>query len=231
MLIRSVVADAFETTCRLVGSDRSASCVVVDPGMGIAERLPGILDAHRRAVAGVLLTHGHLDHTYAVTDICNAYDVPCYVHRADRPMLDDPMPWLGSEFGPQFESVLPEDWQWHPPTNVVEVAEGDELALAGLRFSVHHTPGHTPGSVMYGFTGEGVSYRLVGDVLYAGTIGRTDMPGGDRAQTLHSLRLLLAEPDELVLLTGHFADTTVGAERDTNPFMVQARAAEPAARE
>ncbi|MFC6301980.1 MBL fold metallo-hydrolase [Oerskovia jenensis] len=221
-MIESVVADAFETKCRLVGSNRSSSCVVVDPGLGIMERLPDVLAVHRRTVAGVLLTHGHLDHTFAVTDICDAYDVPCYVHPGDLPMLDDPMPWLGAEFGPQFDAVLPVNWRWRRPTNVVEVAEGDELALADLLFSVHHTPGHTPGSVMYGFSGEDVRYRLVGDVLYAGTIGRTDMPGGDRAQTLASLRRLLEEPDDLVLLTGHFADTTVGAERDNNPFMVQA---------
>lgn len=222
MLIRTLIADAFETKCRVISADGSKECVVVDPGMGVARTLPEIIDASDRQVVAVLLTHGHLDHTYAAADVCSRYDVPCYIHPADREMLEDPMPWLGPEFGPQFEAALPRGWQWASPHAVQELAAGAVLNMAGIHFRVEHTPGHTPGSVMYAFSHEGSKYCLVGDVLYAGSIGRTDMPGGDRAQTLASLRGVLEKDDDTVLLTGHGADTTVGAERRSNPFMVQA---------
>ncbi|MEO3776725.1 MBL fold metallo-hydrolase [Micromonospora sp. B11E3] len=169
----------------------------------------------------MLLTHGHLDHTYSVAAIEAAHRLPIYLHPADHGMLADPFSGLGDEFGPQFAQVLGPEWTWRQPHDVRSLGDGDLLALAGLELRVDHTPGHTPGSVMFNLPGDRC---LVGDTLYAGTIGRTDMPGGSRAQTLTSLRGLLRKPDRTVLLTGHGEDSTVGRERVENQFMVQAAA-------
>jgi glyoxylase-like metal-dependent hydrolase (beta-lactamase superfamily II) len=224
VFITSVVADAFATKCYLVAAAEGADCVVVDPGYGVGDRLGAALARHGLTPRAVLLTHGHLDHTYSVTAIGARHRIPVYLHPADHGMLVDPFAGLGDEFGPQFEAILSPDWRWRQPYDVRPLAGGDRLELAGLTLGVDHTPGHTPGSVMYNLPGgrRGPSYCLVGDTLYAGTIGRTDMPGGSRADTLHSLQGLLAKRDSTVLLTGHGEDTTVGRERVGNQFMVQA---------
>lgn len=226
MFITTVVADAFATKCYLLAAAEGGDCVVVDPGYGVAERLGPTLEKHGLVPRAVLLTHGHLDHTYSVTAIEATHRLPIYLHPADQGMLVDPFSGLGDEFGPQFAQILDPDWSWRQPHEVRPLADGDLLALAGLELRVDHTPGHTPGSVMFNLPGDRHtgSYCLVGDTLYAGTIGRTDMPGGSRAHTLASLRGLLRKADRTVLLTGHGEDTTVGRERVENQFMVQAAA-------
>jgi glyoxylase-like metal-dependent hydrolase (beta-lactamase superfamily II) len=224
MLIANVLADAFETKCYLLATDRGADCVIVDPGFRVAERLGPALDRLGLRPRAVLLTHGHLDHTYSVTEVCRTYRIPVYLHPGDHWMLSDPFAGLGCEFGPQFERILEPRWRWHEPDDVRPLRGGDVLELAGLRLGVDHTPGHTPGSVMFNLPGDAAahSYLLVGDVLYAGSIGRTDMPGGSRAQTLMSLKGVLAKADETVLLTGHGENSTVARERTGNIFMRQA---------
>ena len=225
MLIETVRADAFATKCYLLATGQGADCVLVDPGYGVAEKLGTALDAHGLRPRAVLLTHGHLDHTYSVTAVSAAYRIPVYLHPGDHFMLADPFAGLGP-FLPEFEEIVGPRWRWTQPDDVRTMGHGDELELAGLRLTVDHTPGHTPGSVMYNLPGESVgpSYCLVGDTMYAGTIGRTDMPGGNRGQTLMSLKGVLAKPDGTVLLTGHGDDSTVAVERVANPFMRQAAA-------
>ncbi|MGC5030973.1 MBL fold metallo-hydrolase [Micromonospora sp. DT229] len=224
MFITTVVADAFATKCYLVAAAEGGDCVVVDPGYGVSERLGQALDRHGLTARAVLLTHGHLDHTYSVPAVEATHRLPIYLHPADHHMLADPFSGLGDEFGPQFAQLLGPEWTWRQPHDVHTLSDGDLFRVSGLEIRVDHTPGHTPGSVMFNLPGDrpGESYCLVGDTLYAGTIGRTDMPGGSRAQTLHSLRGLLRKADQTVLLTGHGEDTTVGRERFANQFMVQA---------
>lgn len=228
MLITTVVADAFATKCYLLAPRAGAECVIVDPGFGVAERLAKTVADLGLRPTGVLLTHGHLDHTRSVGPVCAAYGVPAYIHPADNGMLSDPLSGLGPEFTPEFEQILGPCWRWEEPSDVRALRGGTVLELAGLELAVDHTPGHTPGSVMFNLrdaTSDQASdqaYCLVGDVLYAGSIGRTDMPGGNRGQTLTSLKSVLAKPDETLLLTGHGDDSTVGVERHANPFMRQA---------
>ncbi|RBM19453.1 MBL fold metallo-hydrolase [Streptomyces sp. PT12] len=229
MLIGTVVADAWGTKCYYVARGPGQECVVVDPGMGVTDRLREAVEAHGLRPRAVLLTHGHLDHTHSAAAVSSAFGIPVYLHPADHGMLVDPIPGLGDEFGPRFERLLGPRWRWQEPTDVRPLVGGSVLECAGLALGVDHTPGHTPGSVMFNLSGDASirSYCLVGDVVYAGSIGRTDMPGGSRAQTLASLRGLLAKPDDTVLLTGHEEDSTVGVERTANPFMRQAAASGP----
>ncbi|MFI7273058.1 MBL fold metallo-hydrolase [Streptomyces sp. NPDC049879] len=224
MLIRTVTADAWGTKCYYVATGPGRECVIVDPGMGVTDRLRTAVDSLGLRPRAVLLTHGHLDHTHSAAAVSAAFRIPVYLHPGDHHMLVDPIPALGSEFGPQFERLLGPRWTWQEPADVRPLAGGTVLELAGMELGVDHTPGHTPGSVMFDLPGDATvrSYCLVGDVVYAGSIGRTDMPGGSRAHTLASLRGLMAKRDDTVLLTGHEEDSTVGAERTGNPFFRRA---------
>lgn len=225
MFIRTVEADAFATKCYVIATGRGSECVVVDPGMGVADRLEKLLADNGLRPTAVLLTHGHLDHTYSVPSVCRTHRIPVYLHPADFTMLSDPFSGLGSEFGPQFQELLPADWEWDEPHDVLPLQGDNVLELAGLEITVVHTPGHTPGCVMYGLPTDATPKPtyLVGDTIYAGTIGRTDMPGGSRADTLLSLKhKVLSWSDDTILLTGHGDDSTVGRERVVNPFVKQA---------
>lgn len=223
-LIRTVVADAFATKCYLLAPDGGTDCVIVDPGFGVTCQLDKALTEEGLRPRAVLLTHGHLDHTFSVTQVSSAHRVPVYLHAADHWMLADPLAGLGQEFALQFEAHLPAKWDWRQPDDVRTMTGGDVLELAGLSVAVDHTPGHTRGSVMFNLSGEAgdPGFCLVGDTLYAKTIGRTDMPSGSRAGILGSLRQLLTKAPETVLLTGHGEDTTLAAERVRNPFVWQA---------
>jgi glyoxylase-like metal-dependent hydrolase (beta-lactamase superfamily II) len=225
MLIDHVVAEAFGTKCFVVAPGDGPECVVVDPGIGVFGRLQAYLDAKRLRPVAALITHGHLDHTFSVTPLSGDRDVPAYVHPADRHLLADPFLGLGPLFTPQFRAEIGPDWAWTEPDQVRPLDDGTDLELAGLKLRVDHVPGHTPGSVMFTLPGdaEADAYCLIGDTMYAGTIGRTDMPGGSRPQMLRSLKTkVLTMSDDTALLTGHGRDTTVGAERYTNPFLIQA---------
>lgn len=233
MLITNVLADAdaWSTKCFILAPRDGTECVVVDPGFGVTGRLTQALARRGLRPVAVLLTHGHLDHTYCVTEICSAYRIPAYIHPADNGMLSDPFSGIGDDFVAQFKKLVGPNWKWNEPTDVRPLAGGTVLELAGLELGVDHTPGHTPGSSMFNLSPResANSFCLVGDVLYAGTIGRTDLPGGSRGQTLTSLQGLLAMPDDTVLLTAHEGNTTVGIERTANPFMRQAAEWDPEA--
>lgn len=225
MIIEAVTADAFGTKCYVLAPGPGSECVVVDPGIRVRPRLDAVLERHDLHPVAVLMTHGHLDHTWSVTPVCTDCAAPAYVHPGDADLLKDPFAGLGNEFGPQFREAVGPGWEWAEPDDVRSLDDGTVLDLAGLRIEVEHAPGHTPGSVLFNLPGDRDSTGrcLVGDVLYAGTIGRTDMPGGSREQTLRSLKeKILPKPDDTVLLTGHGRDTTVGEERHANPFMRQA---------
>jgi hydroxyacylglutathione hydrolase len=226
MLIETLVADAFGTKCYVLAAEKGAECVVVDPGIGITPGLEDLLSKHRLRPAAVMITHGHLDHTCSVAPVCGANGVPAFIHPGDRPFLTDPFSGLG-DFRPQFERELGEGWKWAEPEEVRLLEDGTELDIAGIPMRIEHAPGHTPGSILINLPGDddAEAYCLVGDVIYAGTIGTTGMPGGSREQTLRSLKTkILTKPDDTVLLTAHGRDTTVGTEREVNPFVRQALA-------
>jgi len=214
VLVSRVVARAFDTNCFVVAPAAGEECVVVDPGVGVEDGLDAVLREHRLRPVAVLLTHGHIDHTFAVVPVCGAKDVPAFIAPDDRGQLTDPWSAVGIPHGtPMFGRLT-----WTEPSDVRPLADGDSLTLAGLDLAVSATPGHTPGSVV--FHGDGRLFS--GDLLFQGSIGRTDFPGGSFQELMGSLaRVVLPLPDETVVHCGHYDDTTVGLERATNPFLAE----------
>jgi len=223
VLIAGFPAGSFQANCFVVAPEAGASCVVIDPGQDAAEQLQALLTEHRLTPVAVLLTHGHLDHTASAAAVCRAAEIPAYIHPADEYMLDDPLAALSPELRAAL-SGMPKDG--FRPDEVLPLADLLEPGLADLPLTVDHLPGHTGGSVVYRFAGDGDRPEILftGDTLFAGSIGRTDLPGGDMDQELASIAdRVLSRADDAVVLAGHGPVTTVGNERISNPFLAPAR--------
>jgi glyoxylase-like metal-dependent hydrolase (beta-lactamase superfamily II) len=188
--------------------------VIIDPGQDAEPGIAQILASHRLKPVAVLLTHGHIDHIWSVAPVCGARGITAYIHPADRALLSDPARGFPPLVGQQLLAGL----AFTEPDDVAELADGMSVSLAGCEFRVGHAPGHTPGSVTFAPEGEAVLFS--GDLLFAGSIGRTDLPGGDYPAMLDSLaRVCLPLPGETRVLPGHGPETTIGAERASNPFL------------
>jgi glyoxylase-like metal-dependent hydrolase (beta-lactamase superfamily II) len=221
VLVTGFPAEAFGTNCYVVAAGPGEQCLIVDPGIGVLDRLDEVLAEHRLHPAAVLLTHGHLDHAFSVAPVCGARGITAYVHPSDSEMLADPAKGLGVSLSAMFGGRL----NYTEPDDVAELTDGATLALAGLEITVDHAPGHTGGSVLFRLPGAGTSWDadqicLSGDVLFAGSIGRTDLPGGSTTTMTASLRdKILPLADDTVVLPGHGPATTIGRERSTNPYL------------
>jgi glyoxylase-like metal-dependent hydrolase (beta-lactamase superfamily II) len=224
LLVTGFPAQAFGTNCYVVAPAAGEQCVVVDPGIGVIDELDAVLAEHRLQPVAVLLTHGHLDHTFSVTPVCGARGITAYIHPSDRALLADPAKGLSADMNALFGGRLP----WTEPDDVAELPDGGEISIAGLSITVDHAPGHTGGSVLLRMPGDDGPLCFSGDVLFAGSIGRTDLPGGDSAAMMMSLReKVLPLADETVVLPGHGPATTIGRERATNPYLREATTAPP----
>ena len=242
MLVAGFPAGAFAANCYIVAPAPGEECVIVDPGQDAQPGIDEILAEHRLRPAAVLLTHGHIDHVWSVAPVCGAKGIPAYIHPDDRALLSDPAKGFPLGAGQQLFGGL----EFTEPDDVKELDDGMTLSLVGLEIVVNHVPGHTEGSVAFRMpldpsnsaqgqsktgaaetpgaaAGDGRyagSILFSGDLLFAGSIGRTDLPGGDYPTILRSLaRVCLTLPDETVVLSGHGPQTTIGAERRTNPFL------------
>jgi glyoxylase-like metal-dependent hydrolase (beta-lactamase superfamily II) len=191
-------------------------CVVIDPGIGIGAHLDDVIAQHRLYPVAVLLTHGHFDHTFSVLPVCQARDVPAYIHPADRDQLTDPWSGVGLPVGtPLFGSLT-----FAEPDDVRELGDGDTVPLAGLDFGIRHSPGHSAGSVVFGLSGADDAVLFSGDLLFSGSIGRVDLPGGSMAEMEASLRQVILPMDDATLVhPGHGPSTTIARERSTNPYL------------
>jgi glyoxylase-like metal-dependent hydrolase (beta-lactamase superfamily II) len=218
VLIECIEAQLFGTNCFVVADGPGEQCVVIDPGVGVTGQLEELIADHRLHPVAVLLTHGHLDHTFSVLPVCQARDVPAYIHPADRRALADPWWTLGLPVGaPIFGAT---NLTFAEPDDVRPLTNGEDLKIAGLTFTVRHAPGHTEGSILLRTDSEQAPVAFTGDVLFAGSIGRTDLPGGSMPAMLESLKtVILPMPDEVMVCPGHGPATTIGQERATNPFL------------
>jgi hydroxyacylglutathione hydrolase len=289
VLIAGFPAGSFATNCYVVAPGPGEECLIIDPGQDAGPGVTELLAEYRLRPVAVLATHGHVDHIWSVAPVCGARGIPAYIHPADRDLLSDPAKGFPPGIGQQLFRGL----TFTEPDDVVALADGMTLRLAGVELVVDHAPGHTPGSVTFrtgdqggpgepsrraggaqvpvtkerglgaaggsGPSGSGVSpdsgvssraggaqvpvtkerggeaaggsgvaspragtaqVLFSGDLLFAGSIGRTDLPGGDYPAILDSLsRVCLPLPDDMQVLPGHGPQTTIGAERATNPFL------------
>jgi len=216
VLVAGFPAGSFAANCYLLATEPGSECLIIDPGQDAEQGIDEIIERYRLRPAAVLLTHGHIDHIWSVAPVCGARDIPAYIHPDDRALLTDPGRGLPLGPGQQLFGGL----TFTEPNDVVELTDGMTIQLAGIDLIVDHAPGHTRGSVTFRLppaAEEGVIFT--GDLLFAGSIGRTDLPGGDHAQMLRSLARTLTLPDATLVLPGHGPQTTIGTERASNPFL------------
>ncbi|WP_250445973.1 MBL fold metallo-hydrolase [Actinotalea sp. C106] len=227
MLIRTVVSPLLGTNCYVVADD-AARCLVVDPGAGVVEEVREVVEEGGWTPVAVLVTHGHVDHTWCAAELCTAYGVPLHLHEADLPRIADPFATLGP-LGAQLAQTAASAGMEYRPADRVQTftcagAARTDLDLAGgaapFGVAALHAPGHTEGSTVYVLE-DGTA--LTGDVLFAGTIGRTDLHGGDGAAMERTLGHLATLPEETVLLPGHGPSSSIGAELRSNPYLRAAR--------
>ncbi len=221
MLIAGFPAGPWGTNCYVAATGPGSECVVVDPGKDAAAGVAEVVREHRLKPVAVLVTHGHVDHMWCVAPVAGSYDATAWIHPSDRHLLSDPMAGMSRE---SSAMLLGGDYTWAEPDDVRELSDLQELELAGLRFVVDHTPGHTEGSVTfrtpYDHSPDISEVMFSGDLLFAGSIGRTDLPGGDHPTMLRSLATkVLPLADDIVVLPGHGEQTSIGRERATNPFL------------
>ena len=214
MLVAGFPAGSWATNCYVVAPGAGEECVVVDPGQDATDGVEELIREHRLRPVAVLLTHGHIDHVWSVVPVCGAHGVPAYLHPADRDLLSDPAKGFGLPVGtPLFGGLT-----FGEPDDVREIGDGGVLSLAGLDITVDLAPGHTPGSITFrlpggesdgsGLGADAEQILLSGDLLFAGSIGRTDLPGGDQDEIMRSLaRVCLPLPDGTVVLAGHGPST------------------------
>ena len=219
--VEGMALGMWQANCFILGDVEVGTAVVVDPGQDggpvVKERL-GVRGVRCEAI---LLTHGHLDHIWAVPELARELDVPVLLHADDRYLWDDPSKAFGDLPPGALKAQFGFDWD-PPAEHLEEVRDGTRLSFAGLPLEVRHTPGHTPGSSVFLLTDTGVDEPLLlsGDLIFAGSVGRTDFPRGSREELLASIeRVVLPLEDRTVILPGHGPETTVGAERASNPFL------------
>jgi glyoxylase-like metal-dependent hydrolase (beta-lactamase superfamily II) len=208
MDVRMFTVGPVAENCYLLRRDDSDRALIVDPG-DEAERILRPVQELGLTVEAILITHCHFDHIGAVAPVARETGAPVYCPQIEVPVLADIMSWVPGPFGP-FESYEADE----------TVAGGETLELAGLELDVIFTPGHSPGHVTYSVRDEDAIFS--GDVLFQGSVGRVDLPGGDWETLLESIRTLVdAHPAETAVYPGHMGPTTLGAERASNPFLAE----------
>lgn len=217
MLIRVHPAPMYATNCWVLASGPGSECIIVDPGgPDVSSEIEMIISEENLKPVAVLLTHGHLDHTFSVVPLADGYSIPAFIHSNDRAALTRPEIVHGAEFIASLGSMI-----WSEPAQVRELKNNQVFEAVGLQIKAMHAPGHTSGSLMFLVNDE---ILLSGDVLFAGSIGRTDLPGGSQEAMNETLqKKVLPLPDHLRVLPGHGPDTTIEFERRTNPYLKELR--------
>jgi hydroxyacylglutathione hydrolase len=206
----------FATNCWIIADKPGGECVIVDPGMpDVSDTVEMILSEHKLKPVAAIITHGHLDHTFSIVPIANGYEIPTYVHSEDRGLLLHPERAHGIEFLATLSAM-----DFSEPSDVRELRHGAEIEMLGMNFQAIHAPGHTRGSLMFNVDQK---VLISGDVLFAGAIGRTDLPSGSAVAMQETLvNKVLTLSDHLRVLPGHGPETNMGHERKTNPYLIDA---------
>jgi len=226
VLLTGFPAGMLACNCYVLAPREGSDAIIVDPGQRAFGPLRRILDKHRLTPAGVLLTHGHIDHMWSAQKVADTFGCPVYIHPEDRSMLTDPIRGFGPRIGQIAFSAL-----FREPKQVVEIQrDGELLDVGGIGVVVDHTPGHTRGSVVYRIAGgqersdsgigSDAAVAFTGDTLFKQSIGRTDLPGGSGRDLLGSIvNKILVLDDDTKVLPGHGPASTIGFERRSNPFL------------
>ncbi len=206
MQIQQYIVGPVQTNCYFLINEQTKEALIVDPGDAPAA-LSARIAAGQLLPKAILLTHGHFDHAGAAEELAEEYEIPVYAHEAERETLENPR-------YNQSGGMMGQPASYHADEYL---KDGQQMTLAGMTFTVLHTPGHTPGGCCFYFPREGV--LVAGDTLFAGSVGRTDFPGGSMTQLVTGIKeKLFALPDETQVLCGHGESTSIGDEKRWNPF-------------
>jgi glyoxylase-like metal-dependent hydrolase (beta-lactamase superfamily II) len=211
----------FATNCWVIANDARGECIIIDPGAsdississgGISDEIELIVSEEGFKPVAALLTHGHLDHTFSIKALADGYQISTYIHSEDRRFIAEPAGILSPEFASHLGAM-----QFSEPAQVENLRDGAKLEFIGLNVTAVHAPGHTKGSLMFMINDE---VLISGDVLFASSIGRTDLPTGSATDMRKTLRSkILPLNDDIRVLPGHGQETTIKLERKNNPYL------------
>jgi glyoxylase-like metal-dependent hydrolase (beta-lactamase superfamily II) len=203
----------FATNCWVIAPSKGSECIIVDPGMpDISAEIEMIVAEEGLKPVASLLTHGHLDHTFSIKALADGYGIPAYIHSEDRRFIAEPAGIHGAQFVQMLEGM-----EFAEPNDTQTLRDSQELDLLGMKIRAIHAPGHTKGSLMFMIND---SILLSGDVLFAGSIGRTDLPTGSSSDMTNTLKKkVLTLDDDIRVLPGHGEETTIKYERKTNLYL------------
>lgn len=223
MQIYSFTAGPWQTNCYIVAPADGSECLIIDPGMKAAAQVREVVAEHHLKPVAVMVTHGHIDHMWSVFPVASGYGIPALVHSNDRHLLADPGFALSAETRAALPTMMDSNDIFAEPDDVREVTDNMNIEIAGFDITIRHAPGHTAGSVLFDFAAErGNEQRNIftGDVLFAGAIGRTDLPSGSPEEMNQSLRnVVLNLEDNSRILPGHGPSSFMNIERETNPYL------------
>lgn len=213
MLVEGFPAQLYATNCWIIAPSAGSECIIIDPGMpDVSTEVDHIVARHKLKPVAVIATHGHLDHTFSIQPIADGYDIPARIHVEDRKLLTQPQLALSVEFAQTLSSLT-----FNEPRSVHELRNGDTFSLLDIPITAIHAPGHTRGSMMFILNQE---ILASGDVLFKGSIGRTDLPTGSHRDMMETLRTkVMPLADDLRVLPGHGEETTIKYERKYNPYL------------
>ena len=220
MLVRQVVADFFETNCWIIAKGANQECLVVDPGISrpsLVNRIKEEIQRFKLKPVAIVVTHGHLDHTYSVLPLSKEFPMRTYISKKDKYLLQDPYAALHKDSGIQYliDQIAKENIG--EPSDVYALSDVENFEIAGMKIESKLAPGHTAGSMVFEVESE---FLISGDVLFAGAIGRTDLPTGSMPMMKKTLKnIILKMTDELNVLPGHGVQTTIAEEKRSNPYL------------
>ena len=221
MLIESFGAGPWQTNCYVLATGMNSECIIIDPGLGAAPQIRDILEQKNLKPIATMLTHGHIDHMWSIFPVATGYGIPAFIHGADRFLLDDPGAGVSIETKNALMDMMSSEDVFAEPEDTREVTDQMTLELAGLTFTVLHAPGHTQGSILFDFDGD-QKRVFTGDVLFAGAIGRTDLPGSSPDDMDASLRdVVLHLPDSALVYPGHGPASDMATEKASNEYLLR----------